>query len=152
MEVPWGWDGLFSTNAILPVVVLSLAPLPILVRQTRAAVLEVQHEEYIRTARAKGLSEWRVVVGHMLRPVLMPVVTSLGLIAISLVNGSAFVEMIFGIPGFGRLTLQGLIQVDYPIILATVAVGALIVIAGNLLVDLVYPFLDPRIGRGGRDG
>lgn len=152
MEVPWGWDGLFSTNAILPVVVLSLAPLPILVRQTRAAVLEVQHEEYIRTARAKGLSEWRVVVGHMLRPVLMPVVTSLGLIAISLVNGSAFVEMIFGIPGFGRLTLQGLIQVDYPIILATVAVGALIVMAGNLLVDLVYPFLDPRIARGGRDG
>lgn len=150
MEVPWGWDGLFSPRAILPVFVLSMAPLPILVRQTRAAVLDVQLEDYIRTARAKGLPEWRVVTGHMLRPVLMPVVTSIGLITISLVNGSAFVELIFGIPGFGRLTLQGLTQVDYPIILATVAVGSLIVMVGNLIVDLIYPLLDPRIARSGR--
>jgi ABC-type dipeptide/oligopeptide/nickel transport system permease component len=150
MQVPWGWDGLFSTRAILPVFVLSMAPLPILVRQTRAAVLEVQLEDYIRTARAKGLPEWRVVIGHMLRPVLMPVVTSVGLITISLVNGSAFVELIFGIPGFGRLTLQGLQQVDYPVILATVAVGSMIVMVGNLLIDLIYPLLDPRIARTGR--
>jgi peptide/nickel transport system permease protein len=113
-------------------------------------VLDVQLEDYIRTARAKGLPEWRVVIGHMLRPVLMPVVTSIGLITISLVNGSAFVELIFGIPGFGRLTLQGLTQVDYPVILATVAVGSLIVMVGNLIVDLIYPLLDPRISRSDR--
>ena len=149
MDVPWGWNGLRSSQAILPVAVLALAPLPIVVRQTRAAVLEVQHEEYIRTARAKGLPEGKVVVGHMLRPVLTPVLTSIGLVLISLVNGAVFVELIFGIPGFGGLTLQGLLQVDYPIIMATILIGALIVMVGNFLVDIAYPLLDPRIARGG---
>lgn len=145
MDVPWGWSGLFSAKAILPVVVLSTGPLPIIVRQTRAAVLEVMHEDYIRTARAKGLRETQVVMRHMLRPVLTPVVTSVGLVLISLVNGAIFVELIFGIPGFGGLTLQGLQRVDYPIIMATVLIGALIVMAGNFVVDLMYPLLDPRI-------
>lgn len=145
MDVPWGWSGLFSTKAILPVVVLSTGPLPIIVRQTRAAVLEVMHEDYIRTARAKGLREAQVVMRHMLRPVLTPVVTSVGLVLITLVNGAIFVELIFGIPGFGGLTLQGLQQVDYPIIMATVLIGALIVMVGNFVVDLMYPLLDPRI-------
>ena len=149
MSVPWGWSGLLSTKAILPVVVLATGPLPIIVRQTRAAVLEVVHEDYIRTARAKGLPEIQVVLRHMLRPVLTPVVTSVGLILVTLVNGAIFVELIFGIPGFGGLTLQGLQQVDYPIIMATVLIGALIVMVGNFLVDLMYPLLDPRItGRG----
>jgi ABC-type dipeptide/oligopeptide/nickel transport system permease component len=149
MSVPWGWSGLLSTKAILPVVVLATGPLPIIVRQTRAAVLEVVQEDYIRTARAKGLRESQVVVRHMLRPVLTPVVTSIGLVLITLVNGAIFVELIFGIPGFGGLTLQALQQVDYPVIMATVLIGALIVMVGNFLVDLMYPLLDPRItGRG----
>jgi ABC-type dipeptide/oligopeptide/nickel transport system permease component len=145
MDVPWGWDGLLSTRAILPVIVLALGPLPIIVRQTRAAVLEVLHEEYIRTARAKGLAESQVVMRHMLRPVLTPVATSIGLVLVTLVNGAIFVEFIFGIPGFGGLTLEGLQQVDYPVIMATVLIGAFIVMVGNFLVDLLYPLLDPRI-------
>lgn len=145
MDVPWGWDGLLSTRAILPVIVLALGPLPIIVRQTRAAVLEVLHEEYIRTARAKGLPESQVVMRHMLRPVLTPVATSIGLVLVTLVNGAIFVEFIFGIPGFGGLTLEGLQQVDYPVIMATVLIGAFIVMVGNFLVDLLYPLLDPRI-------
>lgn len=149
MDVPWGWDGLFTGKAILPVTVLSLAPLPIVVRQTRAAVLEVMSEDFVRTARAKGLPERDILRRHMLRPVLQPVVTAIGLILISLVNGALFVELIFGIPGFGGLTLKGLLKVDYPIIMATVLIGSLIVMVGNLLVDLAYPLLDPRVTRSG---
>jgi len=148
IDVPWGWNGLFSKQSILPILVLTLVPLPIVVRQTRSAVLEVKGEEYIRTARAKGLKERDVLFGHMLRPVLMPVLTALGLVAITLVNGAIFVELIFGIPGFGGLTLEGLLKVDYPVIMATVLIGAIIVMVTNFLVDLAYPLLDARVMRG----
>lgn len=147
MDVPFGWKGIFNTQIILPVAVMALGPLPTLVRQTRAAMLEVLTDDYIRTARAKGLPERIVVLRHMLRPVMIPVVTSLGMIMMSLVNGALFVELIFNIPGFGKLTVQGLQQVDYPIIMAVVLVGTLIVMVSNLLVDLIYPLLDPRITR-----
>ena len=148
IDVPWGWNGLFSKQSILPILVLTLVPLPIVVRQTRSAVLEVKGEDYIRTARAKGLKERDVLFGHMLRPVLMPVLTALGLVAITLVNGAIFVELIFGIPGFGGLTLEGLLKVDYPVIMATVLIGAIIVMVTNFLVDLAYPLLDARVMRG----
>ena len=147
MNVPFGWKGIFHHQVILPVVVLALGPLPILIRQTRGAMLEVMGEDYIRTARSKGLRERMIIVRHMLRPVMTPVVTSAGLILISLVNGAIFIELIFNIPGFGQLTVQGIQQVDYAIIMATVLIGALIVMVGNLLVDLAYPLLDPRITR-----
>ncbi|MCE7983516.1 MAG: ABC transporter permease [Caldilinea sp. CFX5] len=147
MDVPFGWKGIFNTQVILPVAVMALGPLPTIVRQTRAAMLEVITDDYIRTARAKGLPERIVIMRHMLRPVMIPVVTSLGMIMMSLVNGALFVELIFNIPGFGKLTVQGLQQVDYPIIMAVVLVGTLIVMVSNLLVDLIYPLLDPRITR-----
>jgi len=145
MKVPYGWKGLFDSQIILPMIVLAMAPLPTLVRQTRGAMLEVMGEDYIRTARAKGLRERTVIVRHMLRPVMTPVVTSAGLILIGLVNGALFVEAIFSIPGFGQMTLQGIQQVDFPVIMATVMIGTLIVMVGNLLIDLIYPLLDPRI-------
>jgi peptide/nickel transport system permease protein len=147
MDVPFGWKGITHSQVILPVIILALGPLPTIVRQTRAALLEVMGQDYIRTARAKGLPRQLIVARHMLRPVLIPVVTSVGLILISLVNGALFIELIFSIPGFGKLTIQGVQQVDYPVIMATVLVGALIVMVGNLLIDLVYPLLDPRITR-----
>jgi len=147
MDVPFGWKGITHSQVILPVIILALGPLPTLVRQTRAALLEVLGQDYIRTARAKGLTRGLIVTRHMLRPVLIPVTTSIGLILISLVNGALFLELIFSIPGFGKLTVQGVQQVDYPVIMATVIVGALIVMVGNLLIDLVYPLLDPRITR-----
>jgi ABC-type dipeptide/oligopeptide/nickel transport system permease component len=148
MKVPWGWDGLFSPKTILPLAALTMVPLPIVVRQTRSAILEVRGEDYIRTARAKGLSERDVAFRHMLRPVLLPVITSVGLVAITLINGAIFVELIFGIPGFGGLTLEGLLNVDYPVIMATVLIGALIVMVTNLAVELAYPLLDARVTKG----
>ena len=147
MDVPFGWKGIFHSQVILPVIILALGPLPTIVRQTRAALLEVMSQDYIRTARAKGLTRWLIVSRHMLRPVLIPVTTSVGLILISRVNGALFIELIFSIPGFGKLTIQGVQQVDYPVIMATVLVGALIVMVGNMLIDLAYPLLDPRITR-----
>ena len=147
MDVPFGWKGIFHPQVILPVFILCLGGLPTVVRQTRAAILEVIGEDYIRTARAKGLPGRLVVFRHMLRPILIPVITSIGLIMISLVNGAIFVELIFNIPGFGNLTVNGLKTVDYPVIMATVFVGALIVMVSNLMIDFIYPLLDPRIAR-----
>jgi ABC-type dipeptide/oligopeptide/nickel transport system permease component len=148
MNVPFGWKGLLNTQVILPVVILALGPLPTIIRQTRAGVLDVMREDYIRTAKAKGMTQSIIITRHMMRPVLIPVATAVGLILISLVNGALFIELIFNIPGFGKMTIQGVQQVDYPVIMANVLVGALIVMAGNLLIDLVYPLLDPRITRG----
>jgi peptide/nickel transport system permease protein len=147
MNVPFGWKGIFHPQVILPVAILSLGPLPTIIRQTRAAMLSVMSEDYIRTAQAKGLTRRLIIFRHMLRPVLIPVATTVGLILISLVNGALFIEMIFNIPGFGKMTVQGIQQVDYPVIMANVLVGACIVMVGNLLIDLVYPLLDPRITR-----
>ena len=148
MNVPFGWKGIFHPQVILPVAILALGPLPTIIRQTRAGMLDVMAEDYIRTAKAKGMTQRIIVMRHMLRPVLIPVATAVGLILISLVNGALFVELIFNIPGFGKMTVQGVQQVDYPVIMANVLVGAIIVMAGNLLIDLVYPLLDPRITRG----
>lgn len=145
MKVPFGWKGLFHSQVILPVFILALGALPIVVRQTRAAMLEVMGEDYIRTARAKGLPAKLVIFRHMLRPVLIPVVTSVSLIMIGLINGAIFVELIFNIPGFGQITVNALETVDYPVIMSTVFIGALIVMVSNLAVDFIYPLLDPRI-------
>ena len=147
MNVPFGWKGITHPQVILPIVVLALGPLPILIRQTRSAMLEIMGEEYIRTARAKGMPGYLVILRHMLRPVLIPVVTSAGLILIAIVNGAIFVEVIFGIPGLGGLTKKGIDTIDFPVIMGTVLVGAVIAMVGNLLVDLLYPFLDPRVTR-----
>ncbi len=147
MNVPFGWKGILHPQVILPVVILALGPLPTIIRQTRAGMLDVFREDYIRTAKAKGMTQQIIVLRHMLRPVLIPVATAVGLILISLVNGALFVELIFNIPGFGKMTVQGVQQVDYPVIMANVLVGALIVMVGNMLIDLVYPVLDPRITR-----
>ncbi len=145
INVPFGWKGLFHTQAILPVFVIALGAMPIFMRQTRAAVLGILSEDYIRTARAKGLGPKQIAFRHMLRPALSPVITTIGLVMTNVVNGAIFVELIFNIPGLGNLTLQGIRQVDYPIIMGTVLVGAALVMITNLFVDLMYPFLDPRV-------
>lgn len=142
--VPYGWGGLFSVKIILPLIVLSFQPIALIIRQTRAAVIDVMTEDFVRTARAKGLPEHVVALRHILRPVLTPVVTQLGLIMITIVNGAIFVELVFGLPGLGRLTVQALINSDYPVILAVTLIGSFLVMASNLLVDLLYPLLDPR--------
>ncbi|MFB2552686.1 ABC transporter permease [Ensifer soli] len=143
-NVPYGWGGVFDMRILLPLVVLSFQPVALIVRQTRAAVIEVLSEDFVRTARAKGVPETMVALRHILRPVLTPVVTQLGLIMITIVNGAIFVELVFGLPGLGRLTVQALINNDYPVILAITLIGSFLVMASNLLVDVLYPLLDPR--------
>ena len=91
MVVPFGWKGIFHPKVVLPVGCLSLGPLPTIIRQTRAGVLDVMREDYIRTAKAKGMPDRIIVLRHMMRPVLIPVATAVGLILISLVNGALFV-------------------------------------------------------------
>lgn len=144
INVPYGWGGVFDMRIILPLVVLSFQPIALIIRQTRAAVIEVLSEDFVRTARAKGVPEIVVAFKHILRPVLTPVVTQLGLIMITIVNGAIFVELVFGLPGLGRLTVQALINSDYPVILAITLIGSFLVMASNLLVDILYPLLDPR--------
>jgi ABC-type dipeptide/oligopeptide/nickel transport system permease component len=144
VSVPYGWGGVWDIRIILPLLVLSFQPIALIVRQTRAAVIEVLSEDFVRTARAKGVPETIVALKHILRPVLTPVVTQLGLIMITIVNGAIFVELVFGLPGLGRLTVQALINSDYPVILAITAIGSILVMLSNLLVDVLYPLLDPR--------
>ena len=145
MNVPIGWKGIFSTNAILPVLLMAASPLLVVVRQTRAGVVEVLSQNYIRTARAKGLRERLVVWRHVLKNALIPVFTTMGLITSGLVTGAFFVELIFGIPGFAQLGIEGFQARDYPVILGVTIIGAGVIIIANLLVDLGYGLLDPRI-------
>jgi len=140
-----GWDGMFSQKVILPAVILALGPMLLIVRQTRFAVIEVLQQDYIRTARAKGLHGRTVVWTHVLRNAVQPVVTVSGIIAAYLVTGSIFIEQIFGIPGFGQLVVTGLRRNDLPLLMGTTIVGAIIVLTSNLVIDLMYALLDPRV-------
>ncbi len=143
-NVPYGWGGIFDGRIVLPMLVLAFQPIALIVRQTRAAVIEVLSEDFVRTARAKGVPETMVALRHILRPVLTPIVTQLGLIMIAIINGAIFVELVFGLPGLGRLTIGALTSSDYPLVLAITIIGSFLVMASNLLVDLLYPVLDPR--------
>jgi peptide/nickel transport system permease protein len=143
-SIPYGWGGLFDARIILPLLVLSFQPIALIVRQTRAAVIEVLSEDFVRTARAKGVPRFQLIGKHILRPVLTPVVTQLGLIMITIINGAIFVELVFGLPGLGRLTVKALTDSDFPVVLAITLIGSFLVMISNLLVDLVYPLLDPR--------
>jgi ABC-type dipeptide/oligopeptide/nickel transport system permease component len=145
MRVPRGWDGLFHPKTILPIGILMLGPLPVVIRQTRAAVLEIFSQDYVRTAKMKGLAMWLIVVRHILRNALIPVVTTLGFIVEGLIVGSIFLDDIFAIPGFGAVAAAAFRGFDYPVIMGVTMVTSLMIILTNLLVDMVYPFLDPRI-------
>jgi ABC-type dipeptide/oligopeptide/nickel transport system permease component len=145
MDVPNGWHGLFTTNVLLPVFLLMLFPLAVVIRQLRASILEVLGNDYVRTARAKGLRERQVMVGHIMRNALTPVVTEFGLIVTGLITGSVFLETIFGIPGYGQLYVNALRQRDYPLILGCTILATLLVMVSNLVVDVIYPMLDPRV-------
>jgi ABC-type dipeptide/oligopeptide/nickel transport system permease component len=142
---PGGWGGIFSRRIILPAVVLGSGYAAVFVRQTRANLLEVLSQDYVRTARAKGLRERTVVGVHALRNALIPLLTVFGLMVGGLVSGTFVTELIFGIPGIGLLGVDALFARDYPVIMAlTLLVAASYTIA-NMLVDIGYGFLDPRI-------
>jgi len=144
---PGGWDGIFSTKIILPAVVLALGPMAVFTRQTRVGMLDVLREDYVRTARAKGLAERAVVLRHALRNALIPLTTIMGFMLGGLVEGTVITEFWFGIPGLGRLGFDAFHARDYPIIIALTLLVAAVYGLANLLVDLGYGFLDPRIRR-----
>jgi len=145
MKVPRGWDGIFSWKAILPVCLMILGPLPVVIRQTRQGVLEVLAQDYVRTAKAKGLTTRTIIVRHALRNALIPVVTSFGFITEGLIISTVFVDTIFAIPGYGSIAGAAFSSFDYPVIMGVTLVGSIMVIATNIIVDLVYPLLDPRV-------
>jgi peptide/nickel transport system permease protein len=130
---------------IMPTVVLALSILPFLVRYARSAIIETLGQEYVLVAHGKGLSQGRVLVRHVLRNSLIPVVTLLGLLVPTLLSGSVVVETIFAIPGIGRLALQGALSRDYPVVMTMTVLGAALIVVSNLLTDLSYALLDPRI-------
>ena len=130
---------------VMPTVVLALSILPFLVRYARSALLENLAQEYVRVAHGKGLSPGQVLRRHVLRNSLIPVVTVLGLLIPSLLSGSVVVETIFAIPGIGRLALQGALSRDYPVVMTMTVLGAALIVLSNLLTDISYALLDPRI-------
>jgi peptide/nickel transport system permease protein len=145
MNTPAGWDGIFSSKVILPVFLLTAIAQLAVIRQTREAVIDARASDYVRTARAKGLPEHLVLARHILKNALTPVVTTLGLLTGWLLTGSIFIETIFSIPGFGSLYWGALKTRDYPILIGATLVVSFIIILTNLLVDLLYGFLDPRV-------
>lgn len=140
-----GWKGVFSKEAIIPAIALALGPAAILARYTRASLLDVLRQDYVRTARAKGVHERGVIVRHALRNALIPVVTVMGLSLANVVTGSFFVETVCGVPGLGRYFVRSVAGRDYSVMLGTTLLFAVIISAMNLIVDLLYAVLDPRI-------
>jgi ABC-type dipeptide/oligopeptide/nickel transport system permease component len=145
MKTPTGWHGLFSYQTLIAALILCASPLLGIIRQTRTSVVEVLGQDYVRTARAKGLAERSVIVRHVLRNALAPVLTSLGLTFGFLLGGSIFVESAFAIPGLGQLYFSALRANDYPVLTAATIVSAFWIMLLNLLVDLAYGALDPRV-------
>jgi peptide/nickel transport system permease protein len=145
---PWEepWDGLRSLA--LPAITLGLALAAVITRTLRSSMLEALSEDYVRTARAKGLSDGAVVRRHALRNALIPVVTVLGLQLGTLVGGAVITEYVFALPGVGRLVVDAVFARDYPLVQGVVLLIALGFIASNLLVDLLYGLIDPRLRRG----
>jgi ABC-type dipeptide/oligopeptide/nickel transport system permease component len=142
---PGGWDGIFSRSAVLPVILLAIGPMAVFARQTRAGMLEVMGQDYIRTARAKGLREEAVVIVHALRNAFIPLLTILGFLLGSLVEGTFLTETIFGIPGMGQFAFEALGGRDYPVIITVTLLVAVAYALGNLWVDVFYGIVDPRI-------
>ncbi|MDQ2747211.1 MAG: ABC transporter permease [Acidobacteriota bacterium] len=140
---PARWGG--ATSLVLPVVTLAAIYAAYIARLTRAGMLEVMRSDYIRTARAKGLSEWKVLLKHAVRGGLIPVVSFTGPALAALLAGTVVVEKVFAIPGLGNIFLQSIFNRDQPLTLGIVAFLSILIMLFNLLVDISYAFLDPRI-------
>ena len=140
-----GWNGGAWRNMVLPVIVLALPQIAIIARLTRGSMIEVLRSNYIRTARAKGLSAQAVVLRHALRAALLPLVSYLGPAVAGILTGSLIVEQIFGIPGIGRYFIQAALNRDYTLVLGVVICYAALIVLLNFIADMMYGLLDPRV-------
>lgn len=132
-------------QSIMPILVLATFPIASAARQTRSSVIEVMRQDYIRTAWAKGLSERMIIIRHVLKNALMPVVTLQGMLLRNIIGGSVIVETVFVIPGMGKLVVDGMLSQDYTVVQGVILVVAVTVVVSNLIVDILYGWLDPRI-------
>jgi len=137
-------------SLVLPAITLGTALASILSRMIRATLLEVLGEDYVRTARAKGLAERTVILRHALRNAMLPVATLLGLQLGTLLGGAVITEMVFSWPGIGQMTIEAIHRRDYPVLQASVLFISITYVAVNTLTDLAYAWLDPRVRLGGR--
>jgi len=140
-----GWGDGAARNMILPVIALALPYAGALAKLTRAGLAGALSEDHVRTARARGLSPLRILTRHALRPALVPVASYIGPTAAGLLTGAVVIETVFALPGLGRYFVQGALNRDYPLVLGVVTLYAALIIAFNLLADLVYGWLDPRV-------
>jgi peptide/nickel transport system permease protein len=138
---PWQW----FLHLILPWITLAVASMAVYVRLTRGQMLEVLGDDYIRTARAKGLSETRVTFRHALRAALVPIVTQFGIDVATLLGGAIVTEQVFGLNGLGALSVTSVVNQDEPVIIAIVLLTAVFVVCANIVVDILYAVLDPRV-------
>ncbi len=143
-EGVWPW----FLALIQPAAMLALFQIGFLARMARSATLDVLDQDYIRTARAKGVSEWQTIAKHAFRNTLIPVVTATGIILSLLVGGSVVIEQVFALPGVGRLIVQAILTRDYPMVQGTLLALAFIFVGINLLVDIIYTWVDPRVRYG----
>ena len=140
-----GWGGFFDTRIIVPAIVMGVPGIAGMTRLMRASTLDVLGQDFIRTARAKGLSEWSVSSRHVFQNAMLPIVTILAFALAGLIGGAFITETILGIPGIGRFAVDSIFDRDYPVIMAITLVGAGAFVLANLLADLSYAFIDPRI-------
>jgi len=144
-----GWDGFLSLSILMPAFVMGIPGIASITRLTRSSCLEAISQDYVRTARAKGLSEIAVGFHHVLRNALTPILTVFGLSLATLVEGAFITETIFGIPGIGRFAVDSIFNRDYPVIVAMVIIVAMGFALSNLMIDLFYGVLDPRVRKRG---
>ncbi len=140
-----GWSGMFSRQAVLPAFTIGLPGAFVFMRYMRASTLDVLGQEYVRTAHGKGMGHMTVNRRHIARNALIPILTILGFSLAGMFGGSLIVELIYGIPGVSRLALEAVFQRDYPILMALTLLGAMMLVLANLVVDILYTVIDPRI-------
>lgn len=146
------YEGVYSTHMILPVFVLAIPGVASVARFMRASVISVLGEDYVRTARAKGLKETTVVFRHIARNAMLPMITVIGLSLPGIAGGALFVEQGFGIPGIANESLQAALAPDYDVILALVLFGSTLFVLANVVIDIAYAFIDPRVRLGSARG
>ena len=148
LSVKLGWfpaNGETAKGLVLPIIALSLSPMANITRLTRSSMLDVLGQDYIRTARAKGVAPMKIIFGHALKNSLIPVITYVGPMLAYIVTGSLVIEQVFAVPGIGRAFVSSITGRDYPLIMGTTIVLATLIVIMNLISDILYKLVDPRI-------